>query len=45
MDDGVGGGEVQAAAARLQADQKERRVAFLETLDQARPVLGPPGEL
>jgi hypothetical protein len=40
VDDGVGGGEVEADAACLEADQEHRYLAFLETADDALAVSG-----
>ena len=44
MDDGVGGGEIEAAAAGFEADQEERRLTSLETLDEIGSVLGAAGK-
>src|SRR5208283_3706100 len=38
MDDGVGGGQIETAAAGLEADQKDRHRARLKTVDRGGAV-------
>ena len=45
MNHGVGGGAVQAGAAGLEADEKQRHLAGLETIDGGGAVAGVAGEL
>ena len=44
VDDGVGGGEVEAGAAGLEGDEEERDFSGLEILDELAAVLGGSGE-
>ena len=45
MDHGIGGGQVEAAAAGLEADQEHRKLSRLEALYRCASVLGAAGQL